>query len=573
MRRGLSLILGFVTVGAIHAAAQGRNARKNACEDDCYASCMARYGLPRGQTGTPAFDGCYQGCVMEKQCRPAPSRLGGLLPKYQLLTILYAPPGCTSSGPGCGGPSEVSYESGSSSGTRVSAKRSFADNTETSVDAGLSVPGLASLTLSGSNGFSVTASDSTTQTISKSLTTTIRIAGNGDGVNHGQDQFVLLLNPAVAVKVVPPLGGRGAPTRTLWSTGHTGPSAIIYTVYASELRDPSTMRPTVASQLQKLGFTNSDFATILAQDPFAGGASSIDKRRFVRTTWTFPYEPALQQADCPGGVCTCAAFSGVISNDLENEASGELQTQYTVGYSVSGGPTLPTGTTLTSLNIKDEKSFTWTNSASKSATTSASQKASATVMCPSILYTGPTLMEIFWDSLYGSFVFAPLDFAGKLTYQGKLPRGVKRGEVVELSYGGKTYHTVTGRDGAYRFALPATPRGTALSPTAELSIRGSKQVVSVTPPAREFSTRMPLTTDGFSARPSPSATWTRCANEGGTCTFSGTRQVRYGANGRYAVRTITGGTACNTTVFGDPTPGVTKACEILNDTFTPTPRN
>src|SRR5678809_1349045 len=59
---------------------------------------------------------------------------------------------------------------------------------------------------------------------------------------------------------------------------------------------------------------------------------------------------------------------------------------------------------------------------------------------------------------------------------------------------------------------------------------------------------------------SSAQTWTFCAREGGTCTFSGTQQVRYGANGLYAYKTLTGGTACTNAVFGDPAPGVAKQC-------------
>jgi hypothetical protein len=56
-------------------------------------------------------------------------------------------------------------------------------------------------------------------------------------------------------------------------------------------------------------------------------------------------------------------------------------------------------------------------------------------------------------------------------------------------------------------------------------------------------------------------TWTRCANENGTCSFSGTASVRYGANGTYYTRTATNGISCSNGVFGDPTPGVVKACD------------
>src|SRR3954452_1138417 len=37
-----------------------------------------------------------------------------------------------------------------------------------------------------------------------------------------------------------------------------------------------------------------------------------------------------------------------------------------------------------------------------------------------------------------------------------------------------------------------------------------------------------------------SSTWTRCATEYGTCSFSGTRQVRFGLGDKWATRTATG---------------------------------
>lgn len=60
----------------------------------------------------------------------------------------------------------------------------------------------------------------------------------------------------------------------------------------------------------------------------------------------------------------------------------------------------------------------------------------------------------------------------------------------------------------------------------------------------------------------PPADWTTCATEGGVCAFSGTHEVRYGANGSYVYQTLTGGTACTNAVFGDPIVGTVKACAI-----------
>jgi alpha-L-rhamnosidase len=56
--------------------------------------------------------------------------------------------------------------------------------------------------------------------------------------------------------------------------------------------------------------------------------------------------------------------------------------------------------------------------------------------------------------------------------------------------------------------------------------------------------------------------FTSCAAENGTCAFTGTKSVAYGANGIYTYQTLTGGTACNATVFGDPDYGFVKSCSV-----------
>ncbi|GAB3546998.1 hypothetical protein GCM10027343_25680 [Noviherbaspirillum agri] len=45
-----------------------------------------------------------------------------------------------------------------------------------------------------------------------------------------------------------------------------------------------------------------------------------------------------------------------------------------------------------------------------------------------------------------------------------------------------------------------------------------------------------------------------------------TTQVRYGLDGRYATRTVTGSIACNNSVFGDPYPGANKVCDYATPT-------
>jgi hypothetical protein len=59
-------------------------------------------------------------------------------------------------------------------------------------------------------------------------------------------------------------------------------------------------------------------------------------------------------------------------------------------------------------------------------------------------------------------------------------------------------------------------------------------------------------------------TWTKCADENGTCSFSGTKTVRYGAGSSWYTKTATSSIGCNNTVFGDPAPGIFKECDVSN---------
>ena len=81
---------------------------------------------------------------------------------------------------------------------------------------------------------------------------------------------------------------------------------------------------------------------------------------------------------------------------------------------------------------------------------------------------------------------------------------------------------------------------TAAIPASDIVTPGSAQVTVVT-----------LTSD-----------WTFCAAEDGVCAFTGTEEVRYGANGSYFYKTLTDGTACTNSVFGDPISGTAKHCAI-----------
>ncbi len=95
-----------------------------------------------------------------------------------------------------------------------------------------------------------------------------------------------------------------------------------------------------------------------------------------------------------------------------------------------------------------------------------------------------------------------------------------------------------GGSGSYRGTTVRDPRRTP--PTT-------------TPPP----TSIPVGPEGF----------TFCAHEDSTCFFGGTRTIIYGANENFAALVLSNGsTLCSSSVFGDPAPGVVKACFTENET-------
>ncbi|WP_229217624.1 hypothetical protein [Massilia forsythiae] len=69
-----------------------------------------------------------------------------------------------------------------------------------------------------------------------------------------------------------------------------------------------------------------------------------------------------------------------------------------------------------------------------------------------------------------------------------------------------------------------------------------------------------VSSEDASGAAQPAATWLGCADEGGTCSFSGTHEVRYGSGTSFVSKIVSGSVSCSNAVFGDPTPNVFKSC-------------
>ncbi|OCT12892.1 hypothetical protein A8709_21415 [Paenibacillus pectinilyticus] len=122
----------------------------------------------------------------------------------------------------------------------------------------------------------------------------------------------------------------------------------------------------------------------------------------------------------------------------------------------------------------------------------------------------------------------------------------------------------------------STATSSTLEMTFKISLVGSGNAIQIAPGAFKDSNGQPidiaitssLTLLGLG--PDGSAGWTYCAADGGGCSFSGTKEVRYWgigtpavpANYGFSAQIVTSYTTCSTGAFGsiDPAPGTSKKC-------------
>jgi Domain of unknown function (DUF5050) len=391
-----------------------------------------------------------------------PIATGTMLPKYYVLTLVYAPPGANGGKSGC----LVDYSSGSSTGTTTTTSSSFKAGNSLSASAGVKVPGAGSASVNAQFTSSTTTTDQTSENITKSQTYDIKVPGPGkDGINHDNDMFVLMLNPLVAAAVYPG-------NNILWTMGINESTPFkstmnIQWVYVAWLKNPSTMETGVKAQLDAAGLTATDYAQILSLDPFADGASSIDPNRFYVLPESFPYEEPATSAD------QVPTSTQAFSNANMSSTGVTVQEQYGVSVSVSEGIDIG----VFSATLKDTESLQWTNKNSLSTSTTVSQSAAVTVGGPAFGYTGPTDVLVYWDSIYNSFMFAfpsePPVASGTLLDSAGKPVALK---AVTLTVGGHTFKTSTSAQGRYRFY--GAPSG-----SGSLAVDGQNFAVPVGPGA------------------------------------------------------------------------------------------
>lgn len=111
-------------------------------------------------------------------------------------------------------------------------------------------------------------------------------------------------------------------------------------------------------------------------------------------------------------------------------------------------------------------------------------------------------------------------------------------------------------------ASSSTPTSTRTRTSTPTSIA----VFTATPTRTRTSTQTPTPTF------TPDGNWIYCAHQNATCTLPGTRVVRFGANGSYLYKVMTGSFSCTAVPFGDdPAVGVVKHCDYDSNPNDPLP--
>lgn len=310
---------------------------------------------------------------------------GSITPKYSVVGVIYAPPGSTS-----GQRSFVEYSQTSQLGTAVSVADSFRYGTQLTANASF-----LGASLGASLGLSTTVTDQTSTELRLGQGRTLRYTGSAgrDGINHDEDLIVLWLNPQVNFTVFG--------TSIAWNLGTPNNQPVrIFQVQVGYLKDPSIMPVAVRTVLETAGIYPSEYTRILSHNPFAYADNPVlDPRRFVRANSTLPYIPPLD----PRGAL--AAYTWTENSTFTVSTTNMFENAYSVGFTYGTGFDID----IVKISLKLDKSWTWTNKTATTKSTSKSQSATFSILPPGYGYTGVSEIGVYWDLLYGSYVFVPLN--------------------------------------------------------------------------------------------------------------------------------------------------------------------
>lgn len=422
------------TAGAIaHCSINGKPGTKECLENGRFTPCEPTDGSGGGGTGGN----------------------GTVTLKYKVLTVIYPPPGTK----GGNSASEVSYASGSTTGSTTTTSHSFKQDYSVSA----SVSADAKIGVGGGGGasfeYTKSAQHSDALEIKKSGTSTIQMQGPPvDGIDHDRDEIWLWLGPKASISVSGQL--------VSW-TFDGAQTADIQFIHVGWLKDPSTMPPALTQRLQQYGISPQDYPEILKADPLAACQEPVATMRsqrvnirpplpelcftpnpgpprYVSLNTTFPYEPPFAQGD------PATTFKFSLDTSTMSTLTDIAESDYKIGITaeISYG-----FADIWKASLKTDDSWTWTDTATTAGSTGSTQSISVTIGGPAFGYTGPTDMAVYYDQVYQTFAFAPVVAQPRVLHGVIMSNDRKpiAGQEVIATVAGVKHRTYTNANGEYHF--------------------------------------------------------------------------------------------------------------------------
>lgn len=329
-------------------------------------------------------------------------------PLYVVSSVLYAPPGNTSSS---------GYTSGASNGTTTSTGSNYSTSSGFGIKAsGGIIGGSLGVTFTWSNGSGTSQSwQETTQN-----TTGEQLQSKINPVDHTQDQFFIWLNPQLSVVI----NGSNAGNSTMGTPG-SQPMDVV-NINAEDLLNPSQvplavllpqsvsgqslpglasicanpLPPAQCTQANACGCTPGDFVTILAQDPLIGTTQTTLPDQVNSERYKFVQSLLLEGPQCPG--CDPLTHSYSVTDSSTNVQTQTSTDSYSVGIMAGVGAKIPG---IFSIDVTENSSWTWTNTESTGVSSGSSIAENVTLGSSSV--DCQETINVYEDTAYHTFAFAP----------------------------------------------------------------------------------------------------------------------------------------------------------------------
>ena len=322
-----------------------------------------------------------------------------LTPDFVVTTVIYAPPGKSSS---------IQYQSTTSVGSSTSSTKSFQNSTDVTATASygnMMSFGMASASVTANHTFG----DSDTHQVD--LTTTwsqgYKKPGQTDGIDHDLDEIWFVIHPILNMSFTP--GIAGGPNVTNWQFGQGDGTTtdISYFAYAGELNGDMVMDQQLQNLFTANGITPDMYAEILEADAFFQGIvpqQGMSSPRFDYIA-EFPYQPPLSAGQMPSTQGYSVSQSNTTSDTQTSSYSNS------VGFTVSGGVNY--GLFKASLSVSSK--WTWSHSSSQKDSTGNGSMDTLTVGQPAYGYNGPGLLHVYEDRIFKTYAYT-LDYAGAVSF-------------------------------------------------------------------------------------------------------------------------------------------------------------